>query len=559
MSDLIVIFEPSGKKTKLLPGTTVLEASQATGILIDSECGGRGSCGKCKIIVLSGATNPQTPEETRHLTSKEFDEGWRLACCVRVKSDMVVMIPRSQRERKFQTRGIEWEYPHAPLTNKISELEGVSSDQYGIAVDIGTSKVVGHLVNLKEGKVVGVASVENPQVVHGEDVMSRLTFALQGAEERRKLHSLSIQAFESVLRILCSEAGIDYFDVMGAVVVGNTLMHHLFLDLEIETLSRAPFAPAMVKSYVTPPSELGVTINHSGLVYLPPVIAGFVGSDALADLVATRIQDWEDPVALVDIGTNTEVFVGDGERMTCCSCASGPAFEGGHTSIGVKAVAGAIERLRIEPETLDVEYETIGGEEPIGLCGSGMIDALAELWKQGILDGFGRLSMDDSTLLIREGEGGLEFVVERGDRTASGKDIALTSGDIQELLLAKAAIYSAFSVMLMRQGLRAEDLSTIYVAGAFGELLDTVNSMVIGMLPDVDPERILFVGNTAVMGAKAMLVSEEAWMTAERLRDRVRYHELSLDPAFDSEFLDALFLPHRKPERFPKAVKLRRN
>jgi uncharacterized 2Fe-2S/4Fe-4S cluster protein (DUF4445 family) len=315
----------------------------------------------------------------------------------------------------------------------------------------------------------------------------------------------------------------------------------------------------MVKSYVTPPSELGVTINHSGLVYLPPVIAGFVGSDALADLVATRIQDWEDPVALVDIGTNTEVFVGDGERMTCCSCASGPAFEGGHTSIGVKAVAGAIERLRIEPETLDVEYETIGGEEPIGLCGSGMIDALAELWKQGILDGFGRLSMDDSTLLIREGEGGLEFVVERGDRTASGKDIALTSGDIQELLLAKAAIYSAFSVMLMRQGLRAEDLSTIYVAGAFGELLDTVNSMVIGMLPDVDPERILFVGNSAVMGAKAMLVSEEAWMTAERLRDSVRYHELSLDPAFDSEFLDALFLPHRKPERFPKAVKLRRN
>ncbi|MGD2201234.1 MAG: ASKHA domain-containing protein [Candidatus Bathyarchaeota archaeon] len=597
-----VTFEPAGRRTQVPAGTTILEASHTAGARISSECGGRGSCGKCRIILLSGPTHPPTSEESIHLTPEELGAGWRLACQVRVEADLVVMAPVSPRGRKFQTRGIEREYPFNPLLKKIHtepnentlgsyefseemadffvkaintrpqigasltlwrgervlnvELGDTSQTQYGVAIDIGTSKVVGHLVDLRDGRVLGVASVENPQAIHGADVMSRLTFALQGPENQCRLRELSVSAFNMVVKILCSEAGVAPESVIVAVVVGNTLMHHLFLGLDTGGLSRAPFSPTIEDSHVRSASDLGVSIKPSGLICFPPVIAGFVGSDALADLVAVGVHDLDSPIALVDIGTNTEVFVGDRVGMFCCSCASGPAFEGAHITHGVRAVSGAIERLRIDPTTLEVDYETIRDGVPIGICGSGMIDALAELWKSGLLDGFGRIDADVSSDRVREGEGGLEFVVE-WDGTGVGRDIVLTSGDIQELLLAKAAIHSACHVLLKRSGLKAPDLSSFYVAGAFGERLDPVNAMAIGMIPQLDPERIVFAGNTAVMGAKAMLVSEEAWELAEGLRGWIHYHELSLDPDFNPEFLDSVYLPHRDPERFSMARELR--
>ena len=617
-----VVFRPWNRETAVPQGMTVMEAASEAALKLPSECGGRGSCGRCRVLV-SPASSVKSPSssEIHLLTKEELGMGYRLACQAVLEDDAVVDVPSESRtgKRKFQTRGLERAYPFEPSVKKLhlsfkpfagegsireeeiveaaagvgfedlrfspralGDLPGIkdvssatltmadgvitsveecdaSSRLYGVAVDIGTSKIVGHLVDLKDGKTVAVASVENPQDAHGEDIISRITFASQAPENLGQLHELSIEAVNEVIQSSCSEAGIESRSIYEVVAVGNTLMHHLFMGLEAEPLGRAPFEPVVKESVRMMASELGVSSSPGGVLYLPPLIAGFVGSDAVAGLVATGMFDSEEPVLMVDIGTNTEVFVGDRSGLVSCSCASGPAFEGGHIRHGVKAITGAIERLRIDPDTLEVEHDTIGGADPIGICGSAMIDALAELWKCGLVDRFGRLTSAAKTPRIRVTNGRREFVVEWARATGTGRDIALSEGDIEELLLAKSAIYAACSIMLERRGLKADELSEIYVAGAFGESIDPLNVMVMGMLPEIEPWKIVFAGNTAVTGAKAMLISKTARGIAERLPDEVRYHELSLDPKFNEEFIAALLLPHREPERFPTAHKLRRD
>jgi uncharacterized 2Fe-2S/4Fe-4S cluster protein (DUF4445 family) len=622
MREVSVVFKPWGREAAVPRGMTVMEAALEASLKLPSDCGGRGSCGRCRVLVSpTSAVTPPSSSEIRLLTEEELEKGYRLACQAILEKDAVVEVPRESRtgKRKFQTRGLERAYPFEPSVRKLrlgfesivgegsiiedkileaaagkgfddlrfsprvlEDLSGLiigssatltiadgmitsveagdtSRRLYGMAIDIGTSKIVGYLVDLNDGKTVTVASVENPQDAHGEDVISRITFAMKAPENLEELHRLSVEAVNEVIRSSCSEAGVEPWEIYEVVAVGNTLMHHLFMGLEAEPLGRAPFEPVVKEGFRMMASELEVSSNQGGVLYLPPLIAGFVGSDAVAGLVATGIFDSEEHVLMVDIGTNTEVFVGDRSGLVSCSCASGPAFEGGHISHGMKAVTGAIERLKIDPNTLEVEYDTIGGADPIGICGSAMIDALAELWKCGLVDGFGRLTSEAKTPRIRVADGRREFVVEWAEAAGTGRDIALSEGDIEELLLAKAAVYSACSVMLGRRGLEADELSNIYVAGAFGESIDPVNVVVMGMLPEVEPGKIVFAGNTAVAGAKAILVSTNARGIAERLPEEVQYHELSLDPEFNKEFIAAMFLPHREPERFPTAQKLYRD
>jgi uncharacterized 2Fe-2S/4Fe-4S cluster protein (DUF4445 family) len=617
-----VVFKPWGREAAVPQGMTVMEAALEAALKLPSECGGQGSCGRCRVLVSpASAVKPRSPSETRLLTEEELEKGYRLACQAILEDDAVVEVPRESQtgKRKFQTSGLERAYPFEPSVRKLhldfesivgegsimedeileaaagkgfddlrfspralENLPGLSNESsvtltiddemitsveagdtssrlYGMAVDIGTSKIVGHLVDLNDGKTVAVASIENPQNVHGEDVISRITFASKAPGNLEELHRLSVEAVNEVIQSSCSEASVELREIYKVVAVGNTLMHHLFMGLEAEPLGRAPFEPVVKEGVCMMASELGVSSNPGGVIYLPPLIAGFVGSDAVAGLVATGMFDSKEPILMVDIGTNTEVFVGDRSELVSCSCASGPAFEGGHIRHGVKAVTGAIERLRIDPDTLEVEYDTIDGAEPIGICGSAMIDALAELWKCGLVDVFGRLTSEAKTPRIRVANGRREFVVERAEATGSGRDIALSEGDIEELLLAKAAVYSACSVMLERRGLEADELSKIYVAGAFGESIDPVNVVVMGMLSEIEPGKIVFAGNTAVTGAKAILVSKTARDIAKRLPKEVHYHELSLDPEFNKEFIAAMFLPHREPERFPTAQKFFRD
>ncbi len=434
----------------------------------------------------------------------------------------------------------------------ISVESGDTSNRlFGVALDIGTSKIVGHLVDLFDGGTLAVASFGNPQDVYGEDVMSRISFAIKAPENTERLHRLLINGVNQVLQMLCSEADVEPQEVYEAVVVGNTLMHHLFHGLRPDSLAHAPFAPLIRKGMKTDAGKLGAFIHQVGVLYTPPLVAGFVGSDGVADLLATGMYDSKEPALLVDIGTNTEVFAGDRTGLEACSCASGPAFEGAHISHGMKAMSGAIERLRIDPETYEVTYKTIGSIEPVGICGSAMIDALAEMWRCGLVDRFGHLNLDAETQRMKVTGTRGEYVLVSPEATRTGKEITINQNDIQELLLAKAAIYAACTIMLKRKGLRSDDILSVYVAGAFGANLDPWNAITIGMLPEVPPEKISFVGNTAVTGAKMILLSKEAMRTAERTLDRISYHELSLNPDFNKEFLDAVFIPHRDQGRFP--------
>jgi uncharacterized 2Fe-2S/4Fe-4S cluster protein (DUF4445 family) len=617
-----VTFEPDGKKVRVKGGTNILKAAKEAGVGIRSECGGKGVCGKCKVIIKSAdAVSKVSSVEEKLLSKHEIKEGYRLSCQTRILKNVVVMVPPESRveTRKIELYGIEREVEINPLVRKVHvklekptlsdvkpdlerlleaveeqlEINGglefdfnvlkelsetlrssnwdvtvvlwnnrlisvepgdTTNEMFGVAVDIGTSKIVCHLVDLKSGKTIAVGSIENPQILHGEDVISRITYASNGVLNLNSLQRLVIEGINKILGEACQNAGIDPNRVYEAVVVGNTAMHHLFLGIQPKYLALSPYTPAVKRSISIAARNLNVdNMNTNGVVTTLPIIAGFVGADAVADILATGIHESEDNALLVDIGTNTEIIVGNKEDMICCSCASGPAFEGVHIKDGMKAISGAIERVRITPN-LEVEYETIGGEKPRGLCGSAVIDAVAEMFKHGIIDNHGKFNPNVATPRLKRNEG-LEFIIAWQYETATGKEITITQKDIRELQLAKAAIYTGCSILLKRKKLEEKDVGTLFMAGAFGNYINPVNAKVIGLIPDVPAEKIKFVGNTAVSGAKMALISEETRQAAESLIKIIRYHELAADPDFNSEFINAISIPNSVIDRFPSVKK----
>jgi len=608
--NVTVVFEPEGRRVGVPFGSTIFYAAKEAGIGIRSECGGKGSCGKCKIIVKnSRAVSKVTKAERKHLSKSEIKLGYRLACQTRILKDVTVIIPPESllEHRKIQLLGLERKVELNPsvkkfhlllskptLSNIKPDLErlidslpqqtpdleidyevlkklpdilrdanwGVtvtvwgdhrivaiepsdtSSDLFGFAVDIGTSKIVGHLVDLTSGKTVSVGSIENPQIIHGEDVMTRITFATTNNANLETLQRLVIDGINSVLHEVCEKARVDPNAVYEVVAVGNTAMHHFFLGIQPKYVALSPYTPALKRPISLAAKELNIKVNRGGIVTVLPIIAGFVGADAVADVLATGIHESEEISLLVDIGTNTEIFIGNKDDLLCCSCASGPAFEGAHIKHGMKAVTSAIERVRMGPD-LEVEYETIGDVKPSGLCGSAVIDVVAEMLKNGVIDQHGRFNSNIKTKRIKKNNE-TEFVVVWNNETATGRAITVTQKDINEIQLAKAAIYTGCSILMKRKNLEEKDINRVFIAGAFGNYINPENAKIIGLIPDVPTEKIKFVGNTAVTGAKMALASKEMRKKAEQITDKVRYLELANDPDFNKEFIKALFLPKVK-------------
>lgn len=455
-------------------------------------------------------------------------------------------------------RASGWEVTVTLWGDRIVSVEGGDTTglSYGVAVDVGTSKVVAHLVDLSDGRVIGVSSIENPQMVHGEDVISRITYAMESPEHLNDLTSLALKGVNSIVSEACSTIGVSPNNVYEMTVVGNTAMHHLLLGIQPKFLALSPYVPATKKPLNLKVKDIGVGINPNGNVHILPIVAGFVGADNVGDILSTGIHESDELSLLIDIGTNTEVNLGNREDVLCCSCASGPAFEGAHIAHGMKAVRGAVERVRIDPETFDVEYETIGGVKPIGLCGSAMIDVLAGLLKCRLIDRTGRLDGDASTARLKRSEGTTAFVVVDEENSETGRDIVITQRDIRELQLAKAAVYTGCSILMERRNVKAEDVERVYVAGAFGNYIDPANARVVGLFPDIPVDRFRLVGNAAISGAKMALVSRAAREEAERLSRWVRYIELGADPDFSGEFTSAMFFPHKDIGRFPSVKRL---
>ena len=418
-------------------------------------------------------------------------------------------------------------------------------EKYGFAVDIGTSTIVGYLVDLNSGTIVSTQSQENPQVIYGEDIVSRIGFASKTDEGLEKLQDSVIEAINSLISNACQDHGIRPDSIYEITVVGNTAMHHLFLAIEPKFLSVAPYVPAVKRSMNHRAHYLKLKVHPFANVHTLPIIAGFVGADAIADVLATGIHETQKMSLLIDVGTNGEVFVGNKRDIVACSCAAGPAFEGMHIRYGMKARTGAIEKVQLDKENLEVKFETIGGVKPVGICGSGMVDAIAEMLKYGITSQRGGINRDIETKRLIEINGLPHFVIAWKNETGIGKDITINGKDIQEIQLGKAAFQTATTILMKEKGVTVKDIDQVYLAGAFGRYINPESAKVIGLIPSVPTKKIRFVGNTAVSGAKMALTSTIIRKQAEKLAKDIRYIELITTPGFQEEFQNSIFLPHR--------------
>lgn len=470
---------------------------------------------------------------------------------LRIDPDLLPILPRLLRECEWDVTAV------LPTPGQVCAIErgDTTSQLYGCAVDIGTSKLVGVLVDLSTGKTLSTLFVENPQLVYGEDIMSRMSYAMKAHENSLQLKSSVLSAINQLLERSCADAGITPSQVYELVIVGNTAMHHFLLGIEPRHLALSPYVPAVKAPLDLHAKDVGILAHPHANVHMPPLVAGYVGADAVADVLASGMRESDELSLLLDIGTNTELFVGNRNGIVSCSCASGPAFEGAHIRQGMKAVYGAIERVRIDSTTLNVEYETVGGEKPVGICGSGMLDTVAELLRCRVIDSKGRFQKID-TRRLTEVAGDRAFVLAQAEETSTGDPVMVTQRDIGEVQLAKAAIHTGCTILMRHAGVRASDLKRIYIAGSFGNYVNPANAKLLGLIPEVPTQIIRFVGNTAIAGAKMCLSSLEARNEAKRIGEQVKYIELGADANFSREYAASMCLPHQDPSLFPEAFRL---
>lgn len=514
-------FQPVGKRGLASPGETLLEAARAAGIGLASVCGGAGTCEECRLRLLEGELTPPTLVEQTALGETDLAAGWRLACQAEALGNVKVEIPPESltAPQRLQLEG---------RASRIEPQPAVTAPgAHGLAVDVGTTKLAAYLVALESGETVAQAGAMNPQIAFGEDVISRILHAGQSPEASGELQGILVETLNHLLEELCAEAQVPPERVLEALLVGNTVMHHLAAGLPVEGLGRAPFAPATTQPLYFPASDMGLALGPGAQVYLPPVIAGYVGADHLAMLLACGAGEAGGNLIALDVGTNTEISLVAGGRITCCSCASGPAFEGAHIQEGMRAAPGAIERLRWSDGR--VLWQTIGDRPPVGLCGSGILDAVAALLDGGLVGLSGALA--------GRGSG---FVLVPAAETGHGRDIMVTRKDVHEVQLAKSAIRAGIETLLGEAGLEYGQVDEFIVAGAFGTYLDLRSALRVGMFPPLPSERFRQVGNAAGVGAREMLVSLERRRQAEALAARINYLELSTQPAFTSLFMKHL-------------------
>ncbi len=459
-------------------------------------------------------------------------------------------LPEALREGEWVVTAVLW-----GGCEVLSLEPGDTSDKlFGFAVDVGTTKLAGYLLDLKSGETLTTASLPNPQISFGEDLISRVTYWSESEEKSRTLQQAVIDGVNTMVNDACRRAGIKPREIYDVTVAGNTVMHHIFFGISPKHVALSPFPVAVKKSFDARAGDLKLAVNQSAYVHALPPIAGFVGADTVAGILATEIYKSGETSLLIDIGTNAEIVVGDRDRLTCCSSPAGPAFEGGHIKHGMRASTGAIESIWIDPKDYSVGYKTVDDAKPVGLCGSGIIDAVAHLLKTGVINRRGRFNAGIDTPRLQIVDGETEFVLAWRKETAGQEDITLTSHDLQEVLLAKAAVYTGASLLLKRLNLQSEDVKRLYVAGAFGTYVDVRSSLIIGLYPEVPVSRVSFVGNTSGSGARMALLSGEVRRLADKIAEETQYLELSTDPLFEGEFTKALWLPHREDARFPTVM-----
>ncbi|MDQ1328566.1 MAG: hypothetical protein QG641_1851 [Candidatus Poribacteria bacterium] len=434
------------------------------------------------------------------------------------------------------------------------EAGDTSKQNYGIAVDIGTTTIVAHLVDLTTRKTLGIEAVSNSQSNFGADVISRIIYA-SGKKGLDELHKSVVDDINRLIILLIQANKLNINDVTCVMCSGNATMTHFLLGIEPTYIRREPYVPTANFYPVIKADEVDILINQRGLLGCIPGVSSYVGGDITAGVLASGMSESESNCLLIDIGTNGEMVLGNKDWLVCCSCSCGPAFEGSGIKYGMRAGRGAIQRITIDDIDYEINYSTIGDDKPRGICGSGLIDALGEMLRVGIIDKTGRIQSDLDSPRYQEGEDGAEFILAWKEETASGySDIVITQSDIDNLIRSKAALYAALVVMMQKMGMTWDDIERIYIGGAFGNYLNIEKSVFIGLIPDLPIEKYQFIGNSSITGTKMTLLSNIALAKAEEIAKKMTYIELSADNTFMEQFTAAIFLPHTDMDLFPSVA-----
>jgi uncharacterized 2Fe-2S/4Fe-4S cluster protein (DUF4445 family) len=464
------------------------------------------------------------------------------------------LLPRVLRSHAWEVTAVTGF--RGPLT-EILDVEGGDTRQRNmcIAADIGTTTVVCHLVDCRDGQTLGQAARYNSQAAYGADVIRRILHASESPDKESTLREAIVHDLNELIRELVIRYHLDARDITFLVAAGNTAMLHLLLSLPAEGIRKDPYVGT---AYRLPPfraAEVGLHINPRGLLYCLPCVAGFVGADIVGGIYASGLAESEETRMLIDVGTNGEVVIGNREFLVCASASAGPAFEGSECRCGMRATRGAIDHLRLADARHLLSFSTVGSVPPLGLSGTAYVDLIAEMLRVGLISKTGRIDPEAARNRVREAEyGELQYQLIPAGESGNGKSIFISQGDIDNILRAKGAIFAATSVLLRALGLRVDDIAEIMVAGAFGNFLNLQNAVFIGLLPDVPIHRMRFVGNASLAGAKMAALSQQAYEAMFRVADRTTYFELSTDPTFMDQFVAACFFPHTNIELFPSVA-----
>ena len=433
-------------------------------------------------------------------------------------------------------------------TTEVIQLEdgNRTTQNYGVAIDIGTTTVVAHLVDLSNGNTLGAEARYNSQIEHGEEVTRRIIYSDQTGIE--KLQEVIIEDINKLISTLVSQNQLELEHLTTVICSGNTTMLHFLLGLDPTHIRKDPYVPLSTNPPPIRAAEVGIRINPRGLLYSMPSIGGWVGGDITAGVLASGIHRRDDLTMLIDIGTNGEILVGNKEWMLSASASAGPAFEGTGARSGMRASKGAIERVEITDD--DLRYSVIGGGKPKGICGSGLIDLVAELFKVGFIDRTGKLDTERSTRVQETGVGA-QFVVVTADESRTGEDIVITQPDIENLIRAKAAIYAGAHILMQRLNLDFDKLDHLLIAGGFGAYIDRESARILGLIPDIPLSKVQFIGNTSIIGTKMALLSHQALKEANEISQSITYYDLINYPNYFDEFTRAKFLPHTDLDKFP--------
>lgn len=598
-----VRFEPDGKIIEVKEGTSIYEALNKAGIGIRSDCGGRGMCMKCLVRIIEGKYEGEL-----------IDGDYLLACRTSLLGDSSVEIPEISRmgEQRILTDGISIKLrinprikkyysriPQPTLEDQRSDVDRIlkefgeivknpkinlhiarsipdilrdsnyritgvfnnseliniepdntTSKTYGLAFDIGTTTVVGYLMDLNTGEQISVASRTNPQTSYGDDVISRINLTITDKDGLETLHRTIMNCINGITQELCNKTSIKKEYIYEAVFTGNTTMIHLFLKINPKFLALNPYVGAVRSEVCGKAEDIGLDINSNGIFRSMPNIGGFVGGDTVGVILASSIHKEEKIRFAIDIGTNGELVLGNNKRIIACSTAAGPAFEGARITFGMRATDGAIEKLEINNGR--ISYKTIGDKPPVGLCGTGLIESIAELRKVGIIDYRGRMLRSNElgdiadelkNRVVEHPKYGVSFIIADREESGRDSDILLTQKDIRETQLAKGAIMAGFNILKKKFGLVDKDIDEILIAGAFGNYIDPEKARTIGLLPNFPDKKVRFIGNAAGTGAKMVLLSEDARKEAAMISENTGHIELAVSRDFYKEFSDSMYFP----------------